>query len=253
MKFKNLVVKKVNGIGIIKINRPEKLNALNTETIKELGKAVSEMADKEVEVVIFTGSGKDFCAGADIREMSSFDRKKAKQFADLLNGVLNKIENIKKPVIAAINGFALGAGNELAISCDMRIATQEAKFGQPETKLGIPPGAGAISRLPKIIGIAKAKELIYTGKIIDAKEAERIGLINKISTNPLGEAEKLAHDIIENSTKAINVSKSLLNDSMSNKKKIQSEIKEWVKFFSSKDQKEGMKAFLEKRKPRFKK
>ena len=169
-------------IAIIKINRPGVLNALNRETMSELGAAIDIVGtDDKIKVVIITGAGeKSFCAGADIRYVVNIDPIEAEKYATFVHGLLNKIENLEKPVIAAVNGYALGGGCELALACDIRIASSNAKIGQTEVTVGIPPGWGGTQRLLRIVGPAKTKELIYTGKMITAEEAERIGLVNKV-------------------------------------------------------------------------
>src|SRR5687767_11060706 len=169
-------------IAILRINRPEALNAMNIDVISELSQTIDKVgADESIKVIIITGAGeKSFCAGADISYMVDIDPITAEKYASSAQSVLNKIERIEKPVIGAINGFALGGGCELAMVCDIRIASSNAKLGQPEVTIGIPPGWGGTQRLLRIVGPAKAKELVFTGKMITAEEAERIGLVNKI-------------------------------------------------------------------------
>ena len=173
---------KDEGVAIIKINRPEVLNALNREAMSELSAAIDIVsADDKIKVLIITGSGeRSFCAGADIRYVVNIDPIEAERYATFIHTLLNKIENLEKPVIAAINGYALGGGCELALACDIRIASSNAKIGQTEVTIGIPPGWGGTQRLLRIVGLAKTKELIYTGKMITAYEAERIGLVNRL-------------------------------------------------------------------------
>ena len=173
---------KDEGVAIIKINRPEVLNALNREAMSELSTAIDVLgADNNIKVVIITGTGeKSFCAGADIRYVVNIDPIEAEKYATFIHGLLNKIENLEKPVIAVVNGYALGGGCELALACDIRIASSNAKIGQTEVTVGIPPGWGATQRLLRIVGPAKTKELIYTGKMITAEEAEKIGLVNRV-------------------------------------------------------------------------
>ena len=169
-------------ICILKINRPEVLNALDRRVIAELDEAIDEINhDDRIKVIIITGAGKrSFCAGGDIKYVIGINPQEAEEYATLAHNLLNKIENLDKPVIAAINGYALGGGCQLALACDIRIASSNAKLGQPEIKMGVPPGWGGTQRLTRIIGVAKSKELIYTGKVITAFEAEKIGLINKV-------------------------------------------------------------------------
>ena len=169
-------------IAIIKINRPEVLNALNKEIMTELSQAIDIVStDDVIKVIVITGTGeRSFCAGADIRYVVNVDPIEAERYATFIHTLLNKIENLQKPVIAAINGYALGGGCELALACDIRIASSNAKIGQTEVTIGIPPGWGGTQRLVRIVGPAKTKELIYTGKMITAEEAARIGLVNKV-------------------------------------------------------------------------
>src|SRR5512133_1339559 len=180
--MKYIQVEPQEDVAIIRINRPEALNAMNTDVISELSRAIDIVGvDDGIKVVIITGAGeRSFCAGADIAYMVNIDPMKAEKYASMAQAVLNKIEKIDKPVIAAINGFALGGGCELALVCDIRIASSNAKIGQPEVTIGIPPGWGGSQRLTRIVGPAKAKELIFTGKMITAQEAAEIGLINKV-------------------------------------------------------------------------
>jgi 3-hydroxypropionyl-coenzyme A dehydratase len=169
-------------IAIIKINRPEVLNALNKEAMSELSAAIDIVgADDKIKVLIITGIGeRSFCAGADIRYVVNIDPIEAEKYATFIHNLLNKIENLEKPVIAAVNGYALGGGCELALACDIRIASSNAKIGQTEVTVGIPPGWGGTQRLLRIVGPSKTKELIYTGKMITAEEAEKIGLVNRV-------------------------------------------------------------------------
>jgi 3-hydroxypropionyl-coenzyme A dehydratase len=169
-------------ISILKINRPKVLNALDKRVISELDEVIDAVnQDDNIKVIIITGAGeRSFCAGGDIRYVIGIDPQEAEEYATHAHNLLNKIENLDKPVIAAINGYALGGGCQLALACDIRIASSNAKLGQPEIKMGIPPGWGGTQRLTRIIGVAKSKELIFTGKVITAFEAEKIGLINKV-------------------------------------------------------------------------
>jgi 3-hydroxypropionyl-coenzyme A dehydratase len=173
---------KDEGIAIIKINRPEVLNALNKEATSELSAAIDIVAaDDKLKVLIITGTGeRSFCAGANIRYVVNIDSIEAEKYATFIHTLLNKIENLEKPVIAAVNGYALGGGCEIALACDIRIASSNAKIGQREVTVGIPPGWGGTQRLLRIVGPAKTKELIYSGKMITADEAERIGLVNRV-------------------------------------------------------------------------
>ena len=181
MNFENLIFKKEGNIGILSINRPKALNALNSETLKEINQAIDMIEkDDEVHILILTGEGRAFVAGADISEMKVLNAHEAREFAKLGSGTFRKIELMEKPVIAAVNGFALGGGCELSMCCDIRIASEKAKFGQPEVGLGIIPGFAGTQRLSRLVGLGRAKELIFTADMIDANEAYRIGLVNKV-------------------------------------------------------------------------
>jgi 3-hydroxypropionyl-coenzyme A dehydratase len=195
-------------VAVIKINRPDVLNALNKEVMSELSKAIDVVAsDDSIELLIITGTGeRSFCAGADIRYVVNIDPIEAERYATFVHTLLNKIENLEKPVIAAINGYALGGGCELALACDIRIASSNAKIGQTEVTIGIPPGWGGTQRLLRIVGPAKAKELIYTGKMITAEEAERIGLVNKV-VSLTSEEEDRSPDQMTTTTTTANASK----------------------------------------------
>src|SRR5215208_6867064 len=181
--MKHIVLEsQINDLAIIKINRPEVLNALDKEVAAELYTALDiANADDKIKVIIITGAGeRSFCAGGDIRYVANIDPIEAERYATFIHNLLNKIENLEKLVIAAINGYALGGGCQLALACDIRIASSNAKIGQTEVTIGIPPGWGGTQRLSRIVGPAKTKELIYTGKMITAEEAERIGLVNRV-------------------------------------------------------------------------
>ncbi|MDI3310731.1 MAG: short-chain-enoyl-CoA hydratase [Thermoanaerobacterium sp.] len=257
MDSNNVVFNKDDGVAIITINRPKSLNALNYETLKELDSALDKAEDdKDVKVVIITGSGeKAFVAGADIAEMRNMTPLEAKKFSEYGQSVFRKIETLSKPVIAAVNGFALGGGCELSMACDIRIASKNAKFGQPEVGLGIIPGFSGTQRLPRIIGTSKAKELIFTGEMINSDEAYRIGLISKIVelSDLIEESKKLAKTMMSKSQIAISLAKEAINKGMETDLDTGNAI-EAEKFslcFTTDDQKEGMNAFLEKRAPRF--
>lgn len=256
MQYEKLIIEKRDKICIIKINNPESLNALNSVILNELNNAITELySDKDINVVIITGEGRAFVAGADISQMKSMNAIEGKEFGKLGAKVFRKIELLNKPVIAAINGFALGGGCELALSCDIRIASSKAKFGQPEVGLGITPGFSGTQRLPRIVGMGKAKELIYTADIIDATEAFRIGLVNKIAEPELlmDEAIKMADKIAKKAPIAIQNSKEAINRGMQTDIDTALDIESnlFGLCFSSKDQKEGMNAFFEKREPIF--
>lgn len=258
MEFKNILLEYEDEIAILKVNRPEVLNALNTETILELEKAIDLIKENsQIRVLIITGEGKAFIAGADISEMVNFTPFDAERFAQNGHRLLSKIENLDKVVIAAINGYALGGGCEIALACDIRLMAEDAKIGQPEVKLGIIPGFGGNIRLPKICGVGIAKELIFTGEMISANEALKIGLVNKVfpKENLLTEAKNLAKKIIARGPLAIKLAKQAINQSlnMSIEQAKEWEIKLFAFNFTSKEAKEGLKAFLEKREPNWKK
>jgi 3-hydroxypropionyl-coenzyme A dehydratase len=279
---------KDEGIAIIKINRPEVLNALNREAMFELSTAIDIVdADDKIKVIIITGAGeKSFCAGADIRYVVNIDPIEAEEYATFIHGLLNKIENLEKPVIAAINGYALGGGCELALACDIRIASSNAKIGQTEVTVGIPPGWGGTQRLLRIVGPSKTKELIYTGKMITAEEAEGVGLVNRvislraeenvitIPSSTSSEEERpqekqrgnelakilnkkltdeclsLAKEIANNSFTAVKTSKMLINKGMDVdiNTGLQLIIYGWALCFAHEDRQKMMSAFLNKAK-----
>ncbi|SHJ59237.1 short-chain-enoyl-CoA hydratase [Paramaledivibacter caminithermalis] len=258
MDYKNLLIKKQDDVAILSFNRPKVLNALNTDVLIELEQAIEEIKEDEtIDVLIITGEGKAFVAGADISEMRDKTAEEGRNFGELGARIFRKIELMEKPVIAAVNGFALGGGCELAMSCDIRIAGEKAKFGQPEVGLGITPGFAGTQRLPRLVGLAKAKELIFTGDIIDAKEAEKIGLVNKVVSGEelMDEALKMAKKIASNGQIAVKYSKAAINRGINCDFDTANEIEKdlFGLCFATEDQKEGMTAFLEKRKPMFKK
>jgi 3-hydroxypropionyl-coenzyme A dehydratase len=270
---------------LLRINRPEALNAMNTDVIAELSRSIDIVGvDDSIKVVIITGSGdRSFCAGADIAYMVNIDPMKAERYASSAQGVLNKIERLEKPVIAAVNGFALGGGCELAMVCDIRIASSNAKIGQPEVTIGIPPGWGGTQRLVRLVGPAKAKELIFTGKMISAQEAHEIGLVNSVvsldkddemhpevddKSDPKKEKERaaeiakilnkklinectsLAKEITKNGYTAIKVSKMLINKALDTDidTGLRLEIYGWALCFAHEDRQKMMSAFLSKSK-----
>jgi enoyl-CoA hydratase len=283
-KFKNLLIEKEDGIGILTINRPHVLNALNSQTVLEIGQAVTELEeDKEVKVIIITGSGeKAFIAGGDISEMSVMDSMEGRKYGQLGQETLFKIENCSKPVIAAVNGYALGGGTELAMACDIRIAspnakfgqpevglgitpgfagtqrlprivgrgTPNAKFGQPEVGLGITPGFAGTQRLPRIVGRGKGKELIFSGEMIDSAQAEKIGLVNEVVPlkELMEEAKKLAKKIADKNQNAIKKAKELINHALDVDlvSGCTLESNAFGLCFSTMEQKDAMKAFLKK-------
>lgn len=257
MELKNIILEKEGNLAIVTINRPKALNALNSETLKDLDTVLDNLEnDNNIYCVILTGSGdKAFVAGADISEMKDLSEEEGKEFGLLGNKVFRRLENLDKPVIAAISGFALGGGCELAMSCDIRIASEKAKFAQPEAGLGITPGFGGTQRLPRLVGEGKAKELIYTGAIIKADEALRIGLVNKVVAleNLMEETRVMANQIISNAPIAVKLCKDAINRGMQVDidSAIEIEVEDFGKCFTTEDQKEGMTAFMEKRNKNF--
>lgn len=271
-------------IALLRINRPEALNAMNIDVISELSRILDIVgADESIKVVIITGAGeKSFCAGADISYMVNIDPITAEKYASSAQSVLNKIERLEKPVIAAVNGYALGGGCELAMVCDIRIASSNAKMGQPEVTIGIPPGWGGTQRLMRLVGPAKAKELVFTGKMISAEEALQLGLVNgvisltsddnlppeapkdnrekekernsqmaKILNNKLmAECDNLAKQIAKNSFNAVKVSKMLINRGMDADLNtgLRLEIYGWSLCFAHEDRQKMMSEFLNKSK-----
>ena len=254
MNYKYLIVKQKEKIGYIKFNRPEVLNAVNIETVLEVEKALQDFnSNKEILVVILTGKGKAFVAGSDISRLAKMNPLEARKYSQIGQRILSFMENMEKPIVAAVNGFALGSGCEIAMACDIRIASEKAKFGQPEVKLGIIPGHAGSQRLPRLVGIGKAKELIFTGDIIDANEAMRIGLVNKVTTmeSLMEEAENVANKIIAVGPTAVRVAKTVINRGIDTNLTTANsyEMEAFSMLFSTDEAKEGMKAFMEKRKP----
>lgn len=257
MEYANLIMEKEDGIGLLTINRPEAMNALNIDVLKELGQAAKDIAvDDDIKVLIITGAGKAFVAGADIKYMQSLNALQAREFGMLGHTVFRNIDKLEKPVIAAINGFALGGGCELAMAADIRLASDKAKFGQPEVGLGITPGFGGTQRLPRIVGEGIARELIYTADVIDVQEAYRIGLINHVypADTLLAEAKKMAAKIMKKAPVAVKFSKAAINRGMQvdidTALTIEADL--FGMCFATNDQKSGMDAFLNKAKPNFK-
>lgn len=245
-------------VAVITINRPKSLNALNTEVLNELSEAIGLIEkDSSIRAAVLTGAGeKAFVAGADIAEMQNKNVLEARAFSSLGNEVFSKLENLKIPVIAAVNGFALGGGCELAMACDIRIAGHKAKFGQPEISLGVMPGFGGSQRLPRLVGIGVAKEILFSGEMINAERAYEIGLVNRIvdGTEVVAEAIKLAQKIASSSPLGVNFTKKAVNEgiNLDLERAVSLEAELFGLLFSTKDQKEGMAAFLEKRKAVFK-
>jgi enoyl-CoA hydratase len=251
MAYNTINYEKAEGIGIITLNRPKSMNSLNGELLRETGALLAEIAaDDEVRVVILTGSEKFFAAGADITEVGKIaTAADAHRFLKTAHAVFNGLEDLEKPVIAAISGLALGGGCELALACDIRICADNAIFGQPEIKIGVIPGAGGTQRLPRVIGLTKAKELLYTGDSMDAREALRVGLVSKVVPvgTVLDEAKALAGKIARQPSVALRVTKDVVNTGMSLdlKSAILYEARCFEMLFDTEDQKEGMAAFVE--------
>lgn len=251
--FENIILEREAGLATLTINRPRAMNALNYDTLQEIRQAILQISGEDnINALIITGAGdKAFVAGADIAYMENLTAIQGRKFGALGQTVFSAIENLPLPVIAAINGFALGGGCEMAMACDIRLASEKARFGQPEVSLGITPGFGGTQRLARLIGVGPAKELIYTGMNIDANEAYRLGLVNHIypADSLMDEAHKLAHKIAGNAPLAVSLSKSAIN------KGLQTDIDTGLAIeadvfglcFSTLDQKEGMNAFLNKR------
>jgi hypothetical protein len=240
-------------VGIITINRPEALNALNSAVLDELNGCLDGIDTNVVRAIVLTGAGnKSFVAGADIGEMSKLSPAEGEAFGKKGNDVFRKIETFPIPVIAAVNGFALGGGCEIAMSCDIRICSDNAMFGQPEVGLGITPGFGGTQRLARLVGAGMAKQLIYTARNIKADEALRIGLVNAVYPQEelLGVAKKMAGNIAQNAPIAVRACKKAINDGLDAKMDdaIVIEEKLFGSCFATHDQVEGMSAFLEKRK-----
>lgn len=257
MDLHNVKLEKEGGIATVIINRPKALNALNLETLQELLYCFGELAEaSDIGAVILTGEGeKAFVAGADIGYMLELDPLAGTAFGKLGHEVMAAVENLPQPVIGAINGFALGGGCELALACDIRIAADNAKFGQPEVNLGVIPGFGGTQRLPRLIGKGRACELLFTGDIINADEADRIGLVNKVvpADQLMPECRQLAGKIVAKGPIAIKLCKETINHGleMDLDRACQYEARQFGLCFGTEDQTEGMRAFVEKRSPKF--
>ncbi len=250
----NVLLEKKGHIAVATINRPKALNALNSQVLEDLNEMVEQVkADEEIYALVLTGAGeKAFVAGADIGEMSSLTKAEGESFGKKGNDVFRKLETLPIPTIAAVNGFALGGGCELAMSCDIRLCADSAVFGQPEAGLGITPGFGGTQRLARLVGPGMAKQMIYTAKNIKADEALRIGLVNAIYPveELMAAAEKMAATIAKNAPIAVRACKKAINDGLQvdMDQAIVVEEKLFGSCFETADQKEGMSAFLDKRK-----
>ncbi len=258
MNLENILYNVENGVAVVTFNRPKVLNALNNQTIEELAEVVEDLEKNEtVKGAIITGSGeKAFIAGADINELSGMDSLDGKAFARKGQKVYLALENLAKPVIAAVNGYALGGGCELAMACHIRIASENAVFGQPEVNLGIIPGYGGTQRLPRLIGKGPALEIILSGKMISAQEALRLGLVNSVvrADQLMDEAKKLLATILSRGPLALKYALEAVNHglNMSIEEAMDYEASLFGLLCATDDMKEGTKAFLEKRQPVFK-
>ncbi len=258
MTYNSILFEIVDNIAIITINRPTSLNALNTEVLNEIFQVVASVAaNEEIRVLILTGSGeKAFVAGADITELAGLNSLQAKSFAANGHKTMAAIQNLAIPVIAAVNGFALGGGLELALSCDFIYASENAKFGLPEITLGLIPGFGGTQRLSRIIGKNRAKEMIFTGKMISAAEAAQLGIVNRVipPQELMNEAQKTAGGITSRGKVSLNMAKQTINQGLDVDLATgcKMEIDAFALCVASEDAQEGTRAFLEKRKPDFK-
>jgi enoyl-CoA hydratase len=257
MAYENVLLQKEDRVAILTINRPKALNALNNETLLEIKNAVLDVKeDSGIDLLIITGAGdKAFVAGADISFMQNLSAMEGRAFGALGQEAFRMIEALEKPVIAAVNGFALGGGCELAMCCDFRIAASSAKFGQPEVGLGITPGFGGTQRLPRLVGTGMAKQMLYTADVIDANEALRIGLVNSVVAPEelMDFVKKIAKRILNKGQVAVRLSKIAANEGMQTDidRGMTIEADVFGLCFATTDQKEGMSAFVEKRKPQF--
>ena len=257
MKYENLLIEISDSVAIVTINRPKALNALNGATMADLHHAFTLLeADPRAQVIILTGAGqKAFVAGGDITYLQTLQPATSREFALYGQQVLQCIENLAKPVIAAVNGFALGGGCELAMACDIRLASDTAGFGQPEVNLGVMPGFAGTQRLARLVGKGRAKELLFTGAMIDAQEAWRIGLVNKVvpQAELLQAAKEMAREIAAKGPQAVRFCKEAVNNGLEMEINRGSayEADLFALCFTTKDQAEGMTAFLEKRPAKF--
>ncbi|RJP60053.1 MAG: crotonase [Deltaproteobacteria bacterium] len=257
MEYKNIIVsKEEGGIAVITLNRPDALNALNAEVGKDLRKAAEILKeDEEVRVIIVTGQGRAFAAGADIKELKDANSCEAREWARALFDSFEALGRMPKPVIAAVNGIAFGGGCELALACDFIVASEKAKFGVPEIKIGVFPGAGGMYRLARAVGMRMAKEMVFVGDPIDAKTAQDIGLANRVfpADKFLDEVKSLARNIASKSGITLKLAKQALNEAQDSPDPdgVYRDIDAMGVAFSTADQKEGMTAFVEKRAPKF--
>ena len=248
-----VTLEKKGRVGIVTMNRPDALNALNDQMLRDLSEVLDEVErDPEIFVAIVTGAGRSFVAGADIGQMSDLTAVEAKAFGSYGNSVFLKLENLTKPTIAAVNGFALGGGCELSMACDIRLASEKAKFGQPEVGLGITPGFGGTQRLPRIVGVSNAMDMILTARVLKAEEAERIGLVSHVypAEELMDKALELANAIAANAQVAVRQSKAAIRRGMQTDMATAAafEAEAFGLCFSTEDQKGAMHAFVSKEK-----
>ena len=252
-----ILITKENGIGIVTVNRPESLNAMNKDVVIEfISKIEGLLSEEDIRVIIITGSGeKAFIAGADIKLMQKMNKSEAYEFANLGHKLANTVENSDKPVIAAVNGFALGGGSEIALACHIRVASDNAVFAQPEVKIGLLPGWGGTQRLPRIVGKGLANELIITGRNVTAQEALEIGLVNRVVSKEelINYCIDIANVIMKNSPNAVSESIKLINISSGTELTdgLSSEAKTFSELFETEETTEGLTAFVEKRPPKY--
>lgn len=256
MDYQNLKLEIEGKIAVVSIDRPQVLNALNTETLKELKDCLKLLRDDPgVKVILITGKGRSFVAGAEVREMERMSKYEAFTFSQLGQSVMEMFYEMEKPIIAVVNGFALGGGLELALACDLIFASHKAKLGLPEVNLGVLPGFGGSQRLLRLIGFLKAREMIFTGEPIDAETAQKIGLVNQVFPDEelLIRTKEIAKKMAEKSSNALGLVKKAINQggemNLSSALSLEREL--FARCFLHPDQREGMKAFLEKRKPKF--
>jgi len=258
MQFTNIIYEKKDGVAWIIINRPQVMNALDIESRKEMLTALQDAdSDEDVRAVILTGAGdKAFSAGADLRIFREMSALEARRYVKLAKQVARTIETLSKPVIAVVKGYAFGGGLELVLSCDLVIATEDARFGQTEINVGLIPGVGGTQRLPRAVGIRKAKEMIYTGQVIDAQEAHRLGLVNRVV--PREKLDEVVNELLtqikSKSPLILKLAKQAVNKGFESDlvSGLDYESELFIYCFTTEDQKEGVKAFLEKRRPEFK-
>ncbi len=258
MTYTNIIFEVSEGIATITFNRPKALNALNGDLLDELNTALGEIAsDEDIRVLVLTGSGeKSFVAGADITQLATFNTLQAKLFGEKGQAIISRLQELSIPVIAAVNGFALGGGSEMALACDFIYASENAMFGLPEINLGLIPGFGGTQRLPRLIGSNRAKEMIFTGKLIPASEAEKAGIVNRVlpQASLMEETLKTARTIAAKGKVSLRAAKQAINNGLNVDLSTgcRIEMDAFAICMASEDGREGTSAFLEKRKPEFK-